>query len=155
GNQEYGTGTIPWFPLTGLAIIAVYSNGWLAMPVVFCASVAGSALSGSLFVAPYTILSEAGVTVACCAIGALVLRRMGRGGSVTMRIRDLGRILGVIAITSILIGALVYLIRYNNQSLETVDTWLLFGEIVIGHLLGAISIAPFLLIHIVPLLVAQ
>jgi hypothetical protein len=50
GNQDYGVGAIPWFPLTGLAIVAVYSNGWLAMPVLFCASVLGSALSGSLFI---------------------------------------------------------------------------------------------------------
>ena len=47
GSQEYGAGTIPWFPLTGLAIVAVYSNGWLAMPVVFVASVIGSALAGA------------------------------------------------------------------------------------------------------------
>ena len=78
GNQDYGTGTIPWFPLTGLAIIAVYSNGWLAIPVLFCASVIGSALSGSLLLSPQIVLSEAGVTIVCCAIGSLVLRRMGR-----------------------------------------------------------------------------
>src|SRR6202000_298234 len=76
GNHDYGTGAIPWFPLTGLAIIAVYSNGWLAMPVLFCASVLGSALAGSLFASPQKVLSEAGITVVCCAIGSLVLRRM-------------------------------------------------------------------------------
>ena len=155
GNHDYGTGTIPWFPLTGLAITAVYSNGWLAIPVLFCASLIGSALAGSLFTSPQTVLSEAGVTVVCCAVGSFVLRRMGRADTLTMRVRDLGRMLSVVAVTSVLIGALVYLIRYNNQSLETVDTWLFFGEIVIGHVLGAISIAPFLLIHIVPFLVHQ
>jgi PAS domain S-box-containing protein len=155
GNQDYATGTISWFPLTGLAIIAVYSHGWLAMPILFCASAIGSALAGSLFVSPQTVLLEAGVTIVCCAVGSLALRRLGRVGSPTMGVRDLGRMLGVIAVTSVLIGALVYLIRYNNQSLETVDTWLLFGVIVTGHVLGAISIAPFLLIHIVPFLVPQ
>jgi PAS domain S-box-containing protein len=155
GNQNYGSGTIPWFPLTGLAIIAAYSNGWLAMPILYCASVMGSALAGALFVTPQTVLSEAGVTVVCCAIGSLVLRRMSRAGSPTLRVRDLGRMLGVIAVTSILIGLFVFLIRYNHQSLKTVDSWLLFGEIVMGHVLGAISIAPFLLIHIVPFLVPR
>jgi PAS domain S-box-containing protein len=155
GNQNYGTGTIPWFPLTGLAVIAVYSSGWLAMPVLFCASLIGSALTGTLFTSPQTVVSEAGVTVVCCAVGSFVLRRMGRADTLTMRVRDLGRMLSVVAVTSVLIGSLVYLIRYNSQSLETVDTWLLFGQIVIGHVLGAISIAPFLLIHIVPFLVAQ
>jgi two-component system, cell cycle sensor histidine kinase and response regulator CckA len=155
GNQDYGIGTISWFPLTGLAIIAVYSNGWLAMPILFCASVFGSALAGTLFVSPQTVLSEAGVTVVCCTIGGLVLRRMSRGGSPTLRVRDLGRMLGVIAVTSILIGSFVYLIRYNHQSPETVDTWLLCGQIVIGHVLGAISIAPFLLIHVVPFLMTR
>jgi two-component system cell cycle sensor histidine kinase/response regulator CckA len=152
GNQDYGTGTIPWFPLTGLAIVAVYSNGWLAMPILFCASVIGSALAGSLFASPKTVLSEAGITVLCCAIGSLVLRRMGRADSVTIKVRDLGRMLGVIAVTSILIGTFVYLIRYNHQSLETVDTWLFCGQIVIGHVLGAVSIAPFLWIHVIPTL---
>ena len=155
GNHDFETGTIPWFPLTGLATIAVYSNGWLAMPVLFCASVIGSALAGTLFISPQMVLSEAGVTVICCAVGSYVLRWMGRADTLTMRVRDLGRMLSVVAVTSVLIGALVYLIRYNNQSLETVDAWLLFGEIVIGHVLGAISIAPFLMIHIVPLLVHQ
>jgi hypothetical protein len=96
GNQDYRTGTIQWFPLTGLAIVAVYSNGWLAIPVLFCASVIGSALGGSLFVSPQTVLSEAGITVACCAIGSLVLRRMGRADSVTIKVRDLGRMLGYV-----------------------------------------------------------
>src|SRR6201999_3435057 len=86
GNQNYGTGTVTWFPLTGLAIIAVYSSGWLAVPLLFCASVIGSALAGTLFVSPQTVLSEAGVTVSCCAIGALVLRRLGRAGSLTMKV---------------------------------------------------------------------
>jgi two-component system, cell cycle sensor histidine kinase and response regulator CckA len=149
-NQDYGTGTILWFPLTGLAIVAVYSNGWLAMPILFCASIIGSALAGSLFGSPQTVLSEAGITVLCCAIGSLVLRRVNRADSLTLSVRDLGRMLGVIAVTSILIGALVYLVRFNNRSLETIDTWLFFGEIVVGHVLGAISIAPFLLIHVVP-----
>jgi len=155
GNHDFGTGIIPWFPLTGLAIIAVYSNGWLAMPVLFCASVIGSALAGTLFISPQMVLSEAGVTVICCAVGSYVLRWMGRADTLTMRVRDLGRMLSVVAVTSVLIGALVYLIRYNNQSLDAVDTWLLFGEIVIGHVLGAVSIAPFLLIHIVPFLARQ
>jgi hypothetical protein len=155
GNQDYATGTIPWFPLTGLAIIAVYSNGWVAMPVLFSASAIGSALAGSLINSPQIVLSEAAVTIVCCAIGSLVLRRVSRADSLTMKVRDLGRMLGVTAVTSTLIGGLVYLIHYNNQSFETVDTWLLFGQIVIGHVLGAVSIAPFLLIHIVPFLVAQ
>jgi PAS domain S-box-containing protein len=155
GNQDYGVGAIPWFPLTGLAIVAVYSNGWLAMPVLFCASVLGSALSGSLFISPQTVVSEAGVTVLCCAIGSIVLRQTSRAGSPMMRVRDLGRMLGVIAAMSILIGAFVYLIRYSNQALEPVDTALLFGEIVMGHVLGAITIAPFLLIHVVPALMPR
>jgi hypothetical protein len=69
GNQDYNAGTIQWFPLTGLAIVAVYSNGWLAMPTLFCASVIGSALAGSLFVSPQTVLSEAGITVVCFGVG--------------------------------------------------------------------------------------
>jgi PAS domain S-box-containing protein len=150
GNQNYGAGAVTWFPLTGLAIIAVYSNGWLAVPILLCASIIGSALAGTLFASPQAVLSEACVTVTCCAIGSLALRRLGRAGSLTMKVRDLGRMLGVIAAISTLIGAFVYLIRYKNQSLQTVDAWLLFGEIVIGHVLGAISIAPFLLIYIVP-----
>jgi two-component system cell cycle sensor histidine kinase/response regulator CckA len=152
GNQDYNAGTIQWFPLTGLAIVAVYSNGWLAMPTLFCASVIGSALAGSLFVSPQTVLSEAGITVVCCGVGSFVLRRMGRADSLTIKVRDLGRMLGVIAVTSILIGAFVYLIRYSHQSLETIDTWLFCGQIVIGHVLGAVSIAPFLWIHVVPAL---
>src|ERR1700722_1676772 len=89
GNQNYGAGTIQWFPLTGLAIVAVYSTGWLAMPVLFCASVIGSALAGSLFSSPRTVLAEAGITVVCCAIGSLVLHRMGRADSLTIKVRDL------------------------------------------------------------------
>jgi PAS domain S-box-containing protein len=150
GNQDYGIGAIPWFPLTGLAVVAVYSNGWAATPILFCASILGSALAGTLFVSPQTVLSEAGVTVACCAIGSIALRRMGRADSLMLRVSDLGRMLGVIAATSILIGGFVYLIRYSNRSLESVDTQLLFGEIVIGHVLGAVTVAPFLLIHVIP-----
>jgi two-component system, cell cycle sensor histidine kinase and response regulator CckA len=150
GNQDYRTGSVPWFPLTGLTIIAIYSNGWLAMPILFCASVIGNALAGMLFFSPATVLSEAGVTVLCCGIGSLALRRTSRIHSVTLNVRDLGRMLGVIAVTSILIGAFVYLIRYKHRSPETVDTWLLCGEIVLGHVLGAVSIAPFLLIYVVP-----
>src|ERR1700753_4215970 len=95
GNQDYGVGTIPWFPLTGLAIVAVYSNGWLGVPILFCASILVSSLSGSLLTSPRTVLSEAGVTVLCCAIGSIVLRQTSRAGSPMMRVRDLGRMLGV------------------------------------------------------------
>ena len=97
----------------GLAIIAVYANGWLATPILFCASVIGSVLAGSFFVSPQRVLLEAAVTVGCCAVGSHVLGRMGRAGSLTMNVRDLGRMLGVIAITSVLIGAFVYLMRHR------------------------------------------
>ena len=150
GNQDYGIGAVPWFPLTGLAIVAVFSNGWLAVPILLCASVLGSALSGALFISPRTVLSEAGVTLLCCAIGSIFLRRSSPSNSLTLRVSDLGRMLGVVAATSFLIGAAVYVIRYNDRSIRSVHTLLLCGEIVIGHVLGAITIAPFLLIHIVP-----
>ncbi|HEY2822105.1 MAG TPA: ATP-binding protein [Candidatus Acidoferrum sp.] len=150
GGQDYGFTATLWFPLTGLAIVAVYSNGWVAMPILFCASVLGSALAGSLFVSPQTVLSEAGVTIVCCAIGSIALHRLGRADSLMMRVSDLGRMLGVIAATSVLIGGFVYLIRYNGLAFESVNTQLLFGAIVIGHVLGAITVAPFLLIHVVP-----
>jgi two-component system cell cycle sensor histidine kinase/response regulator CckA len=150
GNQDYGIGAVPWLPLTGLAIVAIFSNGWLAIPTLFCASVLGSALSGALFVSPKTVLSEAGVTVLCCAVGSVFLRRVSFSNSLTLKVSDLGRMLGVVAATSFLIGAAVYVIRYSDRSILSVDTLLLCGEIVIGHVLGAITIAPFLLIHVVP-----
>jgi PAS domain S-box-containing protein len=150
GNQDYGIGVVPWFPLTGLAIIAVFSNGWLAVPTLFCASILGSGLSGALLISPKTVLSEAAITVLCCAAGSVFLRRMSFSNSLTLKVSDLGRMLGVVAATSFLIGGAVYAIRYSDRSLLSVDTLLLCGEIVFGHVLGAITVAPFLLIHIVP-----
>ena len=153
GDPQYGTSTIPWFPLTGLAIVAVHSNGWLAIPVLFCASTLSGALTGGLSASPLAHFSEIGVTLVCCAAGSLFLRRMSKTDSLTLKISDLGRMLGVIGLTSILIGAVVYLIQYNTNSIRDVDTQLLFGEFVIGHVLGAITVAPFLLIHVAPSLI--
>ena len=150
GNPQYGTSPIPWFPLTGLAIVAVHSNGWLAIPVLFCASTLSAALTGGLSASPLTYFSEIGVTLVCCAVGSVFLRRMSKTDSLTMKVSDLGRMLGVVALTSILIGTIVYLIQYSEISIRAVDSELLFCELVIGHVLGAITVAPFLLVHVAP-----
>ena len=59
--------------------------------------------------------------------------------------------LGVVAVTSFLIGVVVYLIRYNHQiDPRAVDTLLFCGQIVIGHVLGASASRLFSVIHVVP-----
>src|SRR5260221_4782773 len=143
-------GVVAWYPPDGLSFALLLVFGWRFMPVVALASLISSSLVYQLALPSPALIVWAIVLSTIYAIAAAVLRDYVR---IDLQLRNLRDVLWLIIFTMI-VSALLALISIPalidsgavpaaEQLDATIHWW-------IGEAIGVLTIAPLLLVHILP-----